>query len=107
MSNTGDMSTENQQMASEMAQRIAQLADFDGDSLKYEMAALKKALLENPSAAALLHDEDIGKAVQALRRMTGTAIANATVKKTSSTKTKKLSMEELEKQLALIPDDEL
>lgn len=94
-----------EQVASEISGRIQSLASFDGESLKEEMAALKKALQENPAACSLLHDEDIGKAVAALRRMVGMAVA-ATAKPAPKPKQKKLSAAELAKALAEVPDDE-
>lgn len=95
-----------EQTASELSLRIKQLANFDGESLKEEMGALKKALLENPSACSLLHDEDIGLAVASLRRMVGAAVAAAATPAAKKPKQKKLSAAELAKVLAEIPDGE-
>lgn len=100
---------ETEVIASELQQKISLLATFDGASLKGEMQALKKALLENPAACSLLLDEDIGKAVEALRRMVGVAVASASAakeKKPAKAKQKALTPEELKAQLDLISDDD-
>lgn len=97
---------ETQQVASELSKRIDALANFDGESLKHEMAALKEALLQNPAACSLLGDEDIGKAVLALRRLTGIAIAAATAKAAPKPKTPKVSKSELNKLLSELSDEE-
>lgn len=94
-----------EQKASEISLRIRALANFDGESLKGEMVALKTALLQNPSACSLLHDEDIGAAVAALRRMVGIAVASA-AKPAAKPKQKRLSPAELAKALAEVPDDD-
>ena len=85
--------------ASEISQRISQLETLMGDDLRNEMSALKQAIMENPSACALLHDTDIGKLVSALRKITGQALASATAKKPTkkeaAPKARKLTQEEL------------
>lgn len=100
-----------QQTSSEISQKIKSLCDFDGESLKYEMQDLKKSLLENPAACSLLMDEDIGLAVAALRRMTGTAIAIASQPKEKKPKEKKSSTKltpaELAAALADVSDEDL
>lgn len=103
--NTTAATAEVEQKASEISARIQALTDFDGESLKNEMGALKKALLENPAACLLLHDEDVGAAVTALRRMTGIAAASAAAP-AKKLKQKALSPAELAKALAEVPDDE-
>lgn len=70
-----------EQTAKEIQERILQLENLIGEDLKNEMAALKVAILENPSASALLLPQDIGMLVSALRKITGTAIASASAKK--------------------------
>ena len=94
------------QVASEIKQKIALLADFDGEDLKTEMQELKKALLLNPAACSLLHDEDIGLAVAALRRAVGIAVASANAPK-SKPKSKQLTIKELQEKFAEISDDDL
>lgn len=74
------MSESNEQLASEISQRISQLETLIGEDLKNEMDALKKAILENPSASALLKDEDVGMLVSSLRRIVGIAIASQAAK---------------------------
>jgi len=69
-----------EQVASDLQLRIAKLTTFDGDLLRYEMDATKKALLENPAACVLLLDEDIGSCVAALRKITGIALASVVKK---------------------------
>lgn len=98
-----------EQVCSEIRQRINRLADFDGESLKNEMQELKKALLENPAACALLLDEDIGKAVAALRRMTAGAIeasSSSSKKKTERVK-KPMSFAELQEKFGSLSEEDL
>ena len=90
----------NEQIYSEIAQRIKQLEDLSGDDLKNEMMNLKKALLENPQACMLLLPDEIGSMVSSLRKITGIAIATASSKtgkkkSESSPKAKKMTAEEL------------
>lgn len=54
----------------------------DGEDLKFAMRDLKRALLANPSACALLLPEDIGEAVQALKRMIGPSLEKEETKRT-------------------------
>ena len=89
----------NEQIYSEISQRIKQLESLSGDDLKNEMINLKKALLENPQACMLLLPEEIGSMVSHLRKITGIAIATASAK-TSKKKEpkaagKKLTAQEL------------
>ena len=106
---TDTSNSEMEQIKSEISAGIQLLCNFDGDSLKCEMQALKKTLTENPAACSLLLEEDIGLAVAALRRMVGIAVseANAPKSKSSKSKSKKLTPEELKAQLDAIGDDEL
>lgn len=90
------MSDSHEQVASEISLRISQLESLAGDNLKGEMQDLKKALMENPNACMLLKPEDIGLLVQNLVKITGIAIASSATKKKESTKTKKLSAQELQ-----------
>ena len=53
----------------------------EGEDLRYAMRDLKKAILANPSACALLLPEDIGEMVKHLRRMTEPDIEKQNVKK--------------------------
>lgn len=92
--------TENEIKAAEISQRIQLLESMSLENLKGEMSALKKAILENPQACMLLLDEDVGKMVVAIRKITGLAIQTAASKKKeakagTSGKTKKLTAEEL------------
>lgn len=93
---TENTKEQNEQLASEVTRRIQELDSLNGESLKGEMAALKKAILENPAASALLLDEDVGKLVRNLRRITGVALAEASKPKASKAKSKvvKLSLED-------------
>lgn len=65
------------QLASEIQTRIANLESLFEDDLKGEMDALKIVLRENPSAAALMLDEDVGLLVKNLMRITNVAIQEA------------------------------
>ena len=98
-----------EQIASEIKLKIASLCNFDGDSLKGEMDALKASLLENPAACSLLLDEDIGLAVASLRRMVGVAVAEANAPKEKKEKVgnKKLTAAQLALALAEVSDDDL
>lgn len=91
------MSTEAEQVASEISIRISQLETFSGESLKGEMQQLKKAIIENPAACLLLKEEDVGQLVAALRKITGIAIteASAKTKKATEPKAKKFTAAEL------------
>ena len=65
------------QLASEIQTRISNLESLFEDNLKGEMDALKLTLRENPSAAALMLDEDVGLLVKNLMRITNVAIQEA------------------------------
>lgn len=56
-------------------QKIANLADFDGISLRYEMDELKKLIKASPDACMFLLPEELGLTVRALRKMTGNKVA--------------------------------
>lgn len=94
---------------SELQARIKLLNDMSEADLRNEMRDLKTTLVQNPSACALLLDEDIGLMVTALRKLTAKLVAD-TAAKPKSTRTaaakpaaKKLSAAEL--QAALDDDD--
>lgn len=81
---------------SDLSQRIEALKDLAGEDLAGAMKDLQTALIQNPSAVALMLPEDIGEMVIALRRLTGLAIAMASEKKTKSgAKKKNLTEEEM------------
>lgn len=90
------------QLASEIQTRIAALEGLFEDDLRGEMASLKTCLIENPSAAALLKDEDVGLLVKNLMRTVSQAVAEAVAGKTKAPKAAKtkLSKEEIEAALA-------
>lgn len=91
---TTSASPEISQLASEIQSRIANLESLFEEALDGEMDALKACLIENPSAAALLKDEDVGMLVKSLRRTVTVAATEAAEekkkggKKTSTGKTK-------------------
>lgn len=93
------------EIASELSTRISQLCDIDGVDLKTEMQSLKAAILENPQATSLLLDEDIGKLVTALRKITGVAITQASTPKKREAKAKPKQMSASELAAALADDD--
>jgi len=74
------------QLASEIRTRILSLEALFEDSLVGEMDALKACLIENPSAAALLKDEDVGLLVKNLRRTVSSALVEASKPKERKTK---------------------
>lgn len=80
------------QAATDILPRIKELQNLSGEDLESEMQILKKAILENPSAAMLMLPEDIGCMVVALRRMTGQSIAEATAEKKTGTKKAKKAL---------------
>lgn len=86
-----------QEVASEISQRISLLNALSEADLANEMRELKTALKENPNASALMMDEDIGLLVEALRKLTHKAIVATTTKKAGTAKpaVKKLSAAEL------------
>jgi hypothetical protein len=69
------------QLASEIQSRISVLEGLFAESLDGEMDALKACIIENPSAAALLKDEDVGLLVKALRRTVSVAATEAAAEK--------------------------
>lgn len=58
------------QIAADIEARIQSLSSMNEESLKDEMASLKRALLANPEACMLLREENIGLLVESLRRIT-------------------------------------
>jgi hypothetical protein len=72
----------------EIQARIQDLSNLFEEALTNEMDALKECLLQNPSAAALLKDEDVGLLVQNLRRTVATAQTEAAEAKASGRKPK-------------------
>lgn len=91
-----------QQICSEIQTRIQGLFPLQADNLAGEMNALKRVLLENPTACNLLMDEDMGALCSNLRRITGLALASAAVAKEKAPpkeKKKVLSKEEFESAL--------
>lgn len=93
------LSNETSQFASEISARIANLESLFEQPLRAEMDDLKRCLVENPSAAALMKDEDVGRLVANLRRTVDAAILEANKpkeKKTAAKKTKQLTKEEMQ-----------
>ena len=90
------------QLASEIQTRISSLESMFEDNLRGEMASLKTCLIENPSAAALLKDEDVGLLVKNLMRTVSQAVAEAVAGKAKAPKKEKtkLTKEEIEAALA-------
>ena len=79
-------------------QKIANLQDFDGISLRYEMDELKKLIKASPDACMFLLPEELGLCVRALRKMTDNKVAvdmGATKAKAKKDTTVKLSADEL------------
>lgn len=83
------------QEVADIQNRITQLEALSEDDLKPAMKDLKKALMDNPDACSLMLPEDIGKMVEALRRMTGQAL----VEEKTKTKTKKQTAAEIKEML--------
>lgn len=100
--NAAEKFIELSQLASEIQTRILALEALFEDSLKNEMSSLKATLVENPSAAALLKDEDVGMLVKALMRTVGAAVAEAIAGKTKKPKAskEKLTAAEIDAALA-------
>jgi hypothetical protein len=97
MTSEQDLQQQAHQVVSDLVPRINELVSLSGEALEDEMTQLKAALMQNPNAVALMGDEDIGKLVEALRRITGQAIVSAASKKTASKKTPiKLTKEQIE-----------
>ena len=69
-----------QQAYSDLLPRLAALQSISDDKLQDEMRLLKKALMENPAACALMLPQDVGQLVTALRRLTGEQLALAAAK---------------------------
>ncbi len=84
-------------------EKILDLGQTDSQvELKYEMSKLSEMLIANPAACLYLQDEDLGLAVQALRRMTNNRVAidMAQAKPTKAAKatssTKPLTVDEMQ-----------
>ena len=99
-------SDSNEQIYSEISQRIKQLEELSGDDLKNEMMNLKKALLENPQACMLLLPDEIGAMVSSLRKITGIAIATASAKTKKAGEKKPAAKKMTAAELALALEDE-
>lgn len=80
------VSPEISQLAAEISQRIANLESLFEENLDGEMDSLKACLRENPSAAALLLDEDVGLLVKNLKRTASVAATEAAQAKASGKK---------------------
>ena len=94
-----EASMETTQLVSEIQARIKALESLFEESLTGEMDALKEALVQNPSAAALLKDEDIGLLVANLRRTVASALSDAAESKKKPAKDKaktRMTKEEIE-----------
>jgi hypothetical protein len=90
-----------EQVYSDLQQRISDLESYSGEDLKSQMTQLKKALMENPSACALMQPVEIGQMVSALRRITGQhAVEAATKKAAGRSKAKPVVLSEAEMQAA-------
>jgi hypothetical protein len=76
------------QAYADIKDRIDQLNAMSEEDLPNAMSQLKKALMQNPSAVALMEDMDIGKMVVALRKITGEAITEAAKEKKPGRKAK-------------------
>ena len=83
------------QAASEIQQRIKALEALSDDDLKPAMDDLKRALMANPTACALMLPEDIGETVKALRRITGQALVAPKTKKEKVPKLQNLTAEQI------------
>lgn len=80
----------------DILQKISELNTMSGEELPDAMKQLKRALMENPDAVALMRDEDIGEMVAALRRITGQEIVAAPAKKSGGkAKAKTLTQQEI------------
>ena len=79
-----------QQAYADILPRIDALTALSGEDLGKEMGILKKALIENPDACSIMLPQDIGKMVEALRRITGQALSEATAKPKGQKKQKQL-----------------
>lgn len=88
-----------QQAYADVLPRIDALAALSGEALDKEMGILKRALIENPDACSLMLPKDIGKMVEALRRITGQALSDAVAKPKGGKKQKQLALtaEDMEK----------
>lgn len=88
-----------EQAYADMKQQLDALVSMSADDLKPAMQNLKRSLMQNPNAVALMLPSDIGQMVIALRKMTGVELAKAADGKKTATKAKKektMTAEELE-----------
>lgn len=81
-----------QQAYADILPRIDGLVALSGEALGAEMTILKKALIQNPDACALMLPEDIGKMVAALRTITGQALTEAASKPKGGKRQKPLAL---------------
>lgn len=85
----GNVDPATAQAYTDIHSKIELLESLQDSDLKPAMSELKKALMQNPNAVALMLDTDIGKMVISLRRITQEAqIESATEKKTGTKKGK-------------------
>lgn len=77
-----DANPETKQAYSDLKVRLDSLVSLSDLDLKTAMTELKKALMQNTNAVALMLPSDIGQMVIALRKMTGVELAKAEEKKT-------------------------
>ena len=92
----------------DIKQRIEELEALFEDDLKNAMSELKAALKKNPNAAELMLDQDVGKMVIALRKMTQTAqVVAETTKKATKGKAPKAKDVALTKEQIEAAFDEL
>lgn len=84
--------------AKRIQDKIHGLRSLDDENLKGAMDDLKRALMQNPAACALMLPEDVGSMVEALRRITGeAAITTKASKKAKKEETGRiLTAEEVE-----------
>jgi hypothetical protein len=100
MSDATEVQADLSQLAAEIQARITNLSALFEENLEGEMDSLKLCLVENPSAAALLKDEDVGLLVAALRRTVSAAVMEAVATKAKpKAEKKKFTAEELQKVL--------
>lgn len=84
---------ETKQAYSDLKVRLDNLVSLSDLDLKTAMTELKKALMQNTNAVALMLPSDIGQMVIALRKMTGVELAKAEEKKTGKkTKVKEVML---------------
>ena len=103
---TPEVQAKAEQALADILPKIHALEKMSDENLADAMSDLKKALKENPVASVIILPEDIGKMVQAIRRIHGETIAAFNKEKEKKpTKSKKIDVATAEDIKAALDSD--